>query len=130
MIFRKSFEQPPPAPEDFTFVEQPSEDFFCPVTYSLLLEPHLTACCGKHLSREAATRIQREGGACPLCKKPHLTTVLNKHFLRQVNELHVFCRHEDKGCGWQGELSDLECHVQSCPMKNLLIMTDLLELPV
>ena len=117
VIFR---DQPPSAEEDFPFVEQPSEDFFCPVIYGLLLQPHLTACCGKHLSQEAATRIQREGGACPLCNEPHLTTVLDKRFRRQVNELCVFCRHEDRGCGWQGELSDLERHVQSCPMKNTL----------
>ena len=130
MIFRKSSYQPTPAEEDFPFVERPSEDLFCPVTYGLLLQPHLTACCGKHLSQEAAARIQREGGACPLCNEPHFTTVLNKHFLRQVNELRVFCHHEDSGCGWQGELSDLERHVQSCPMKTASLMTDLLKLPL
>ena len=130
MIFRKSSDQPTPAEEDFPFVEQPSEDFFCPVTRDLLLQPHLTGCCGKHLSQEAATRIQREGGACPLCNEPCLNTMLNKRFLRQVNELRVFCRHEDRGCGWQGELSDLERHVQSCPMKTAPLMTDLLKLPV
>ena len=114
MIFRKSSDQE----EEFPFAEQPSEDFFCPVTCDLLLHPHLTACCGKHLSQEAATRIQGEEGACPLCKEPHLKTMLDKRFLRQVNELRVFCRHEDRGCGWQGELSHFKCHVQSCPMKT------------
>ena len=93
MIFSKSSDQE----EEFPFVEQPSEDFFCPVTCDLLLHPHLTACCGKHLSQEAATRIQGNGGACPMCKEPHLKTMLDKRFLRQVNELRVFCRHEDRG---------------------------------
>ena len=116
--------------EEFLFVKQLSKDFVCPVTYGLLLQPHLTACCGKHLSQEAATRIQREGGACPLCNEPQLKAMLDKHFLRQVNELRVFCRHKDRGCGWQGELSDLERHVQSCPMKTAPLMTDLKKLPV
>ena len=106
---RKSPDQPPPAEEDF-----PSEDFICPVTYGLLLQPHLTKCCGNHLSREAAARIQGEGGACPLCNEPHLNTMLDKRFRRQVNKLRVFCHHKDRGCGWQGGLSDLECHLQSC----------------
>ena len=88
------------------------------MTYGLLLQPHLTSCCGKHLSQEATTRIQREGGACPLCKTPRWGTVLNKHFQRQVNALHVFCRHEDRGCEWYGELSYFERHVQSCPMAD------------
>jgi hypothetical protein len=90
------------AEEDYPFVEQPSDDFFCPVTTGVLLQPHLTSCCGNHISEEAASRIQREGGACPLCKKKDWSTMFSKHFQRQVNSLRVFCRHEDRGCGWQG----------------------------
>ena len=114
------------AEQDFLFVEQPSEDFFCPVTNGPLLQPHLTACCGEHLSQESAMRIQGEGGACPMCKVPNLSTVLNKHFLRQVNKLCVFCRHQDRGCEWQGELSDLERHVQSCGLSRYTLHTNLL----
>ena len=119
-----------PKEREYHFVEQLSKDFFCPVTLDLLLQPYQTNCCGKHLSQEAATRIEGEGRACPLCKEPHLNTMLDKWFRRQVHELHVFCRHEDRGCGWQGELSDLEFHVQACPLKTAPLMTDLLKLPV
>ena len=104
--------------QEYDLVEQLSEDFFCPVTKGLLLQPHLTACCGQHLSDEAAVRIQGGGGACPMCLTPNLHTTLNKHFLRQVCQLRVFCRHKERGCGWEGELSALEHHVQSCPRKN------------
>ena len=104
--------------QEYHFVGKPSEDFFCPVMYGLLLEPHLTTCCGNHLSRDAATRIEGEGRPCPLCKAPHLKTTLNKHFRRQVYELRVFCCHKSRGCGWEGELSDQKHHVQSCPKKN------------
>ena len=116
--------------QEYQLVKQPSEDFLCPVTLDLLLQPHQTNCCGKHLSQEAATRIQGERGACPLCKKPHLNTILDKWFRRQVNELHVFCHHEDRGCGWQGELSDVKRHAQSCPMKTAPLMADILKLLV
>ena len=106
LCFRATPSLSPPKPaseEDYLFVEAPSEEFYCPVTFGLLLEPHLTSCCGKHLSQEAATRIQGEGGACPLCNSPSWSTVLNKHFQRQVKSLCVFCRHEERGCGWQGD---------------------------
>ena len=127
MVFRKSSDQPPQAEEEFPFIEEPSGDFFCPVTYGLLLQPHQTMCCGKHLSQEAATRIQGEGGACPLCKEPHLNTVLDKWFRCQVNEVLLFCHHEERGCGWQGELSNFEHHVQSCPMKPQVCVTGVVE---
>ena len=84
-VFPPSLSPPNPTSEDYPFVEAPSEEFYCPVTFGLLLEPHFTFCCGKHLSQEAATRIQREGEACPLCNAPNLSTVLNKHFQRQVS---------------------------------------------
>ena len=116
--------------EDYLFVEQPSDDLFCPVTTGLLLQPHLTSCCGKHLSVEAAVRIQRERRPCPLCNEPDWSSVLNKHFQRQVNGLRVFCRYDDRGCGWQGELGDLERHVQSCPMRDGPPMTELLKYPL
>ena len=115
------------AEQDFLFVEQPSENFFCPVTYGLLLQPHLTACCGKHLSQEAAMKIQGEttiwlqgeGGACPLCNMPDFVTLQDKCFLRKVKKLRVFCRHKERGCKWQGELFDLDHHLQSCPYSGL-----------
>ena len=104
--------------DEYPFVEQPSEDFFCPVTLGLLLQPHLTSCCGKHLSQEAATRIKKEKGACPLCKQSRWKGMLDKNFRRQVNSLHVLCRHENRGCGWQGELAAFHRHVGSCPMRD------------
>ena len=116
--------------EDYTFVKQPSAEFFCPVTYELLLHPHLTVCCGKHLSQEAAARIEKKQEPCPLCKHSKLSTVLNKHFQRRVTNLYVFCCHEERGCGWQGELSDLERHARSCPMRDSPLMADLLKLPM
>ena len=100
------------------------------MTKGLLLEPHLTSCCGNHLSQETATRIQREGGACPVCKEQSWSTMLNKCFQRQVNSLRVFCCHEDRGCGWQGELAAYHHHVKSCPMKGGPLMTDLGKVPV
>ena len=106
--------------QEYSFVDDPDEDFFCPVTYDVLLQPHLTMCCGKHLSQKAATRIRKEGVACPMCATPQCSTVLNKHFRRQVNNLRVFCFHKDRGCRWQGVLSSIEDHVHSCPMKNNL----------
>ena len=115
----------PSSPHEYLFIEEPSDDFFCPVTMGLLLQPHLTSCCGNHLSQEAATRIQREGGACPLCKMPLWSTMFSKYFQRQVKSLCVFCRHEERGCEWQGELAAFHTHLQSCPKSYALQTTEL-----
>ena len=117
--FRRSWKSFQTPTEDYLFVERPPDDYFCPVTFNLLLKPNLTLCCGKHLSEECATRIQGEGGPCPLCKASDWSTVLNKHFYHKVNSLHVFCRHYEKGCWWKGALTGFEHHLQLCPFRLL-----------
>ena len=125
MIYRASVRQQSLADDDYQFVEQPSDDFFCPVTMGLLLNPHETSCCGKHLSQEAAIRILKEGGACPLCNAANWATVLSKHFQREVKQLHVLCRYQDKGCKWKGELAAFQLHIQSCGFQVRNIMCPL-----
>ncbi|CAI8045380.1 hypothetical protein GBAR_LOCUS25100, partial [Geodia barretti] len=117
----------PTAEIEYPFPEHPSRNFFCPVDGSLLVQPRLTSCCGQHLSPEAATRIQGEGGACPLCGEQCWNTVLNKHFQSQVKKLSVLCYHKDKGCGWQGQLSALHRHDQSCLWREVEKVTNQLD---
>ena len=96
---------------EFDFVESPLEEFFCPVSLAVLLEPYLTPCCGAHLSQEAYQRLQ--GQPCPLCREENLTGVLDKSVKRKVLSLKVRCPHRAEGCEWQGELRSLEQHLNT-----------------
>ena len=52
----------PQLPEkEYDFVEEPSQDYICPVTLELLRDPQQTTCCGHHLSLEAATGYSKVG---------------------------------------------------------------------
>ena len=103
--------------KDFDFVDRPSQDFFCPVSFELLLEPQLTSCCGNHLSIEAATRLQREGRACPMCNGEQWQYMLDKNHRRKVHQVRVHCWHKDNGCGWVGEINGLKRHADSCELR-------------
>ena len=94
---------------EYDFVEKPSEEFFCPVTFDLLREPHQMLCCGNHLSQQAVTRLQ--GQPCPVCKEANLNTVPDKFFKRKVDELKVRCPNKSLGCEWVGELGSLDRHL-------------------
>ena len=100
------------------FVDQPPEDFHCPVTCEVMLQPHLTECCGNHVSKEALLGIEVTTKKCPICNSGSLKTMLNKHFQRQIMQLRVFCHYEEKECTWQGPLSELDRHMQSCPKND------------
>ena len=104
--------------QDYDFVEQPDQDFYCPVSLEILLEPHQTLCCGHHISQEAANRLTREGKPCPMCKSENLATHEDKYFKRSIiNKLKVRCPHKKSGCDWMGELGDLNLHSNSCPKR-------------
>ena len=103
--------------KDFDFVERPSQDFFCPVSFELLLEPQLTSCCGHHLSIEAATRLQREGRVCPMCNGEQWQCMIDKNHRRKVHQVRVHCWHKDNGCGWVGEINGLKRHTDSCELR-------------
>ena len=88
----------------------------------LLLEPHLTSCCGRNISQQAVAEIQKRRGKCPLCNAIPLSTILHKDLQREVKRIRVFC---DNQCSWQGELSALDYHLQFCPKKNVPLMAKL-----
>ena len=98
---------------EYDFVEDPSEDYFCPVTCELLKDPRQTNfCCGKHLSRAAAEQLEDEGKPCPLCNKGPLKTTDDLYFKRKVMELEVYCSKGSAGCEWTGELGELDNHLK------------------
>ena len=96
-------------------MEEPPKDFFCAVSLELLREPRQTDCCGHHFEREVAEQLQKSGKPCPMCKKVNFTTHEDKYHKRRVSEVSVRCLHKKRGCGWVGELGNLEDHVTHCP---------------
>jgi TNF receptor-associated factor 4 len=98
---------------EFDFVGKPSEEYLCPVTLEVLLDPVQTnSCCGNHLSRAAAQKLEAEGKPCPLCKKKPLRTTEDKFFRRKVRQLKVRCSNKSAGCDWVGELGELDNHLK------------------
>ena len=96
---------------DYDFVEQPPEEYLCPVSFAVLLEPYQTQCCGNHLAKESYERLQ--GQPCPVCREENLTAMKDKFHKRRVLSLKVRCPHKAEGCEWEGELGSLEQHLNT-----------------
>ena len=119
MIFRKccktlNFCSPP----EYPLVDKPPWEFYCPVTFGLLVRPQCTSCCRQPLSELAVVKIKEERGKCPLCRASQWETKIDKKFQRKVQALDVFCAHVDRGCQWRGKVREFDNHIASCPMKN------------
>ena len=94
----------------YDFVEPP-EEFFCPVSFTVLLEPYQTQCCANQLSQETYQRLQ--GQPCPVCREENLAAMKDNFHKRRVLSLKVRCPHKAEGCEWQGELRSLEQHLNT-----------------
>ena len=115
-------DQPSAIQRDFHFEERPSQDFFCPVSLELLLEPQQTSCCDHHLSSEAVNRLLREGKPCPMCGGEQWSAMLDKYHRRRVHEVRVRCSHR---CGWVGEMNAFFRHVRKASVGVRVLRTEM-----
>ena len=99
---------------DFSFLDTPKDEYFCPVTFNLLLEPYQTKCCGNHLSEEAVDKLMKNDKPCPICKQTEWNVSLDKHFQRDVISLLVFCPNRVRGCGFMTSIAELHKHMKHC----------------
>ena len=76
-----------------------------------LRDPHMISCCGHEFCHRCIDRVQRDGKPCPLCNEPNFTTMLNKKLVREMNALVIRCPQKELGCEWEGELGQLQSHL-------------------
>ena len=95
------------------FVEQPSQQYECPVCLLVLREPYLLSCCGIKVCHPCVTTIQNTTPAvCPMCRET-FTAMMDKQLNRLILDLAVRCPLKRNGCNWVGELRHLNEHTAS-----------------
>ena len=92
-------------------MQEPAKEFFCPVSFELLVSAKQTSCCGQHLTEEVAFNLEENNKPCPMCNTPNLNTHKDLHYRRQVAQIQIFCTNKSSGCAWQGTVQDLDKHL-------------------
>lgn len=114
----------------YSFVSstEPCDDYICPITGKVMLDPCKTGCCGKHLSRAKAEKLTNGNRSCPMCNAPSpaqsaagrlkiFTASPDSEFQEKILQLQVRCFYSEDGCGWEGPLQDFQSHTFSCNMQ-------------
>ena len=96
---------------DYEFVDAPPKSLECSICLLTLRDPHVVSCCGNHFCYSCINRISNNNNPCPLCNEPGFTTLLHKGVAREVNALKIYCPNKPQGCDWQGELGQVEKHL-------------------
>ena len=110
---------------DYSFVDTPHDRFICKICYLPSRDPYLSECCGHLICRsclENAEKATTITNACPTCRNEEFNIFANKAIDREIRELLIYCTNKEKGCKWQGELNDINKHLDSsegCPFEMI-----------
>lgn len=98
---------------EYEFLEsvEKLKEFECPLCLLVTRDPSLTDCCGQHFCQSCIGRIVNDGNPCSFCKAQSFVVVLDKKQRRKVYALKVACMMKKRGCGWTGELGELNLHL-------------------
>ena len=103
---------------DCELAEKPPEkiDIKCPICLLILREPQQME-CGKIVCKSCITDVLAAGvvPTCPLCRRQRPDYWPDKNRKQFLCGMSVFCRHKPTGCDWQGELGDLDIHLNENP---------------
>lgn len=99
---------------DCGFVETPHHQLQtkCPVCLCILRDPHVVDCCGHSFCYTCIKPIQDNKNLCPLCNGL-FTVYPDKRLFRTLKTMKVCCAHVKSGCDWQGELGEIEGHLNT-----------------
>ena len=105
---------------DCEFVETPPKvvQSECPVCLQIIQEPYQADCCGYAFCRECIKRIKMDSKCCPCCKAEQFNTFEDKRLKRTLYAFKVYCTNKRQGCQWEGELSQLDNHLNSIPSQE------------
>ena len=100
------------------FVERPPESLLqseCPVCLLVLREPYQVTCCGYSYCQVCIEQVQADKNPCPMCTHSEFTVFPNKGLKRSLYSVSVHCAYRGEGCSWEGELLNLEKHLNENP---------------
>ena len=105
------------AERELSFVVEPSEEYHCPICTKVLVEPHVTDCCGQHFCEECLKQWFKEQlgeKICPHCRSEEFTHIRYLPLKRKINELPVYCSNRENGCTEVTCVCQLESHINQC----------------
>ena len=103
---------------DYEFVDPgPSDDQMCPICHLVARKACQANCCGKIFCKGCLEELRQHSNEfkCPICRrrlgKRHFK---DKRMEREISHLQIYCTNKNEGCNWQGNLKDINTHIEEC----------------
>ena len=109
------------------FVTTPPEWLVCKICHYPSRKACLSKCCGKIFCKSCSEAVQTDSNTCPVCNNKGFFTNTHKQAEQVVSILQVFCLNKEKGCLWDGKVSDIASHLENsdgCPFEEVACPND------
>ena len=101
---------------DYDLVDPLPDRLLCKICHLPSRNPYLSVCCGHLFCKSCLDNLKKAAAitnACPVCRDEEFTTFPNKAVDREIKSLLINCTNKEKGCKWQGELSNINNHLEN-----------------
>ncbi|XP_065916965.1 TNF receptor-associated factor 4-like [Dysidea avara] len=114
---------------DYKFVNTPPDRLICKICHLPSRQAFLTTCCGHIFCKSCLDNAKRNTAVncCPVCRDEEFISYTNKQADREIRGLHVMCINVERGCEWQGALSDIDNHLgnsDGCQFEDVNCIND------
>ena len=100
---------------DYKFVDTPPDRLVCKICHLPSRQAFLTTCCG-HIFCKSCLDFAKKTTTlrgCPVCRDEEFISYTNKQADREIKGLYVMCPNKERGCEWQGVLSNVNDHLRN-----------------
>ncbi|XP_065902837.1 TNF receptor-associated factor 5-like isoform X2 [Dysidea avara] len=100
---------------NYQYVESPPDRLVCNICQFPSQDPHLSVCCGQMFCKSCLDGAWKATvtNVCLVCQDKEFITFPNKQADCEIKSLHVMCTNKERGCEWQGELNDINNHLEN-----------------
>ena len=100
---------------EYSFVNDPPDRCICKICHLPSRDAYMTGpCCqGLTICKSCLTNWKKIAGdkKCPVCRKNRGGFSKNYPIRREINSLYIYCTNKMEGCEWQGELNNINNHL-------------------
>ena len=95
------------------FLDTVNDLFFCKKCNLVARRLTATSCCGESYCHACIADICEQHKPCPECGQEDFSIYEQFKYQKRIGSLKVHCSFKSRGCGWSGQLDQLEHHFDS-----------------
>ena len=98
------------------FISDIPDHFKCPECKKVLRDPQRVSCCDEEYCKACIEQMLRDNQPCKECGTNNdISISKSRKTKKKIDSLRCHCSNQEEGCNWEGELQELDNHLNENP---------------